>query len=93
MAAASLHLESPDLTQMLELYRQLSYINPQDYLSQSNFLALMTICVYTHTHTHTHTHTYIEEKKMQPTPVFCLENSMDKGAWGTTLGRVTKSLP
>ena len=59
MAAASLHLESPDLTQMLELYRQLSYINPQDYLSQSNFLALMTICVYTHTHTHTHTHTYI----------------------------------
>ena len=27
----------------------------------------------------------------QPTPVFCLENPMDRGAWWATVNRVTKS--
>ena len=31
------------------------------------------------------------EKGMQPTPVSCLENSMDRGAWGATVHGVTKS--
>ena len=31
------------------------------------------------------------EKGMQPTPVSCLENSMDRGAWGATVYGVTKS--
>ena len=30
-------------------------------------------------------------KKWQPTPVFCLENSMDRGAWWATAHGVTKS--
>ena len=31
-------------------------------------------------------------RKWQPTPVFCLENSMDRGAWQATVHGVTKSL-
>ena len=30
-------------------------------------------------------------KKLQSTPVFCLENSMDRGAWQATVHGVTKS--
>ena len=56
MAAASLNPESPDPTQMLELHRPLSCINPQEYLSQSNSLALMTIYIYIYIHIYTYTH-------------------------------------
>ena len=31
-------------------------------------------------------------KKWQPTPVFCLENSMDRGAWGATVHEVTREI-
>ena len=31
------------------------------------------------------------EEGMQPTPIMCLENPLDRGAWHTTVHRVTQS--
>ena len=49
-----------------------------------------------HTDTHTHNHSHIQtslgwEGPGQPTPVPCLKNSMDRGAWWAPVHGVTKS--